>query len=188
MMNVTTLLCVAVLAAPLAVFSYEKAFESTKAGSVEIKTIPERTLIVSEHDDGYFAEKNDLFMNLFRYIKDNDVSMTVPVKAELAPGKMYFYIGNEDLTKDLNDTDHVQVITEPSRTVMSLGVRGGYSEKNFEKARGKLFDELAKSHRWRKTGPAYAIYWNGPYVPAFMKRFEVHVPIEMIPKESKDEA
>jgi hypothetical protein len=27
----------------------------------------------------------------------------------------------------------------------------------------------------------YAVFWNGPYVPPFMKRFEIHVPVERLP-------
>jgi effector-binding domain-containing protein len=187
-MNMTLFICAAAIAAPAAVLSYEQAFESTKAGRIEVKTIPERTLIVAEREDGYFDGNNALFGKLFRYIKDNDVSMTVPVKAEMDPGKMYFYVGTKDLEKDLRDTDFVKVVTEPAHLVMSVGVRGGYSEKNFEEAREKLLDALANSKEWRMTGPAYAIYWNGPYVPAFMKRFEVHVPVEAIPSEKNDNA
>jgi hypothetical protein len=28
------------------------------------------------------------------------------------------------------------------------------------------------------AGEAYAIYWNSPFVPGFLKRYEVHVPVE----------
>lgn len=179
MMNSMIILCVAVLAVPTLGMAYEKAFPATDAGEIEVKTIPERTLIVAQRDQSYFEANNALFGRLFRYIKDNDVSMTVPVKADVNPGKMYFYVGNEDALKDLKDTDAVKVVTEPERVVMSIGVRGKYSESNFEEARELLFDELAGSEQWKKSGEAYAIYWNGPYVPDFMKRFEVHVPVEL---------
>ena len=183
-MNPIIMLCAALVALPAAGLAYEKAFEGTKPRVIEVKTIPERTLIVANRGGSYFEANNSMFGNLFRYIKDNDVSMTVPVKADIEPGRMYFYVGEKDLKKDLRDTDSVKVITEPARVVLSIGVRGGYSENNFEQAREKLFDHLAASEEWKKSGAAYAIFWNGPYVPALMKRFEVHVPVE--PKE-KDE-
>lgn len=177
-MNTLFILCAVAVAVPMAGLGYEKAFVETKAGKIETKTIPERTLLVAQRTESYFEENNALFGSLFRYIKDNDVSMTVPVKAEINPGKMYFYVGSKDVLKELKDTEAVKVVTEPERLVMSIGVRGGYSERNFQEAREKLFNHLAGSDRWKKAGNAYAIFWHAPYVPAFMKRFEVHVPIE----------
>ena len=165
-------------ALPAAASAYEKAFDKTVPGQVEIKTIPERTVIVTGRNEAYFDESNDLFMRLFRYIDDNDVAMTVPVKAEMNPGKMYFYIGEKALGKALKDRGEVRVMVVPAVKVMSIGGRGGYSEKNFEKARKRLFHHLNTSKEWKAGGPAYAVYWNGPYVPGFLKQFEVHIPIE----------
>ncbi|MDF7825634.1 heme-binding protein [Pontiellaceae bacterium B12227] len=176
-MNALWVVAAAALAVPAMSVAYEKAFKSTDAGTIEIKEIPERTLIVARRGESYFEENNALFGQLFRYIKDNDVSMTVPVKADIDPGNMYFYVGSKDLAKDLRDTDSVKVVVEPVRQVLSIGVRGGYSENNFRKAREKLFEQLDASKDWKVTGEAYAIFWNGPYVPSFMKKFEVHVPI-----------
>jgi hypothetical protein len=173
-----TLFLITACALPVVVPAYEKAFEKTAPGDIEVKTIPERTVIVAGNDQSYFSENNDLFMDLFRYIQKNDVAMTVPVKAEIDPGRMYFYIGDKDLGKTLNDTEQVQVRTEPALKVLSIGIRGGYSEKNFEKARLRLLDHLQASEDWKRKGPAYAVYWNGPFVPGFLKQFEVHIPVE----------
>jgi effector-binding domain-containing protein len=181
-MKILCMICAALWLLPTTGIAYEKAFKATKPGKVEVKKIPERTLIVARRGESYFEENNALFGQLFRYIQDNDVSMTVPVKADISPGNMYFYVGTKDLKKDLKNSSSVQVITEPELQVMSMGVRGGYSEKNFEQARTKLFDQLAASKDWKKTGDAYAIFWNGPYVPAFMKKFEVHIPVIPIEK------
>ena len=180
-------LLVAACALPVVVPAYEKAFEKTAPGNIEIKTIPERTVIVTGRSQPYFDENNDLFMNLFRYIKDHDVAMTVPVKAEIDPGKMYFYIGEKDLKKELKDTEDVRVMVEPGLTVLSIGVRGGYSEKNFGRARERLFDRLSASKEWKQAGTAYASYWNGPFVPGFLKQFEVHVPVEPRSKDEQQE-
>jgi effector-binding domain-containing protein len=180
-MNTLIVICVVALAVPAVGLAYEKAFEGTQPGTIEIKEIPERTLIVARHGGSYFDKNNAMFGQLFRYIKNNDVSMTVPVKADINPGNMYFYIGTKDLAKNLKDSESVKVVVEPARKVMSIGVRGGYSEKNFEQARQNLFDQLDVSNDWKICGEAYAIFWNGPYVPAFTKKFEVHVPV--IPAE-----
>jgi DNA gyrase inhibitor GyrI len=176
-MNPLLIVCAAVLVIPTAGLAYEKAFEATQPGEIEIKKIPQRTLIVARRGESYFQENNALFGQLFRYIQDNNVSMTVPVKADINPGRMYFYIGKEDLKKDLKNSGSVEVITEPEVQVISMGVRGGYSEKNYERAREELLDQLSVNNGWRKNGEAYAIFWNGPFVPGFMKKFEVHVPV-----------
>ena len=176
-MNSLLIVCAASLLIPTVGLAYEKAFEATQPGEIEIKNIPQRTLIVAERGESYFEENNALFGQLFRYIQDNDVSMTVPVKADINPGRMYFYIGTEDLKKDLQTRGSVEVITEPEMQVISMGVRGGYSEKNFEQARSELLGQLAANNGWKKDGEAYAIFWNGPFVPGFMKKFEVHVPV-----------
>jgi effector-binding domain-containing protein len=176
-MKSVALFCFAAIAVPAISQAYEKAFAQTDPGKIEIKVIPGRTLIVAEHAGDYFDENNGLFGRLFRYIQDNDVSMTVPVKADIHPGKMYFYVGSKDLAKELKQTDSVKIVIEPEHTVLSIGVRGGYSEKNYTEARDQLFDWLAASKEWKKSGEAYAIYWNSPFVPAFMKKFEVHIPV-----------
>ena len=176
-MNPLLIVCAAVLMIPTAGFAYEKAFDATDPGTIEIKNIPQRTLIVARRPENYFEGNNALFGQLFRYIQDHDVSMTVPVKAEIDPGRMYFYIGTEDLKKDLKNRGAVEVITEPELQVISMGVRGGYTEKNFEQARSELLSQLAANNGWKKDGEAYAIFWNGPFVPGFMKRFEVHIPV-----------
>lgn len=176
-MNPILAVCALSLVIPTVGLAYEKAFEATQPGEIEIKNIPKRTLIVAGRGENYFEENNALFGQLFRYIQDHDVSMTVPVKADINPGRMYFYIGEEDLGKDLKNSGAVEVITEPEVQVISLGVRGGYSEKNFEQAREELLGQLATNRGWKKDGEAYAVFWNGPIVPAFMKKFEVHIPV-----------
>lgn len=184
-MNPLVIMCAAVLVIPAYGLAYEKAFEATDPGTIEIKTIPQRTLIVACRGENYFEANNALFGQLFQYIQDHNVSMTVPVKAEIDPGRMYFYIGTEDLKKALKNSATVEVVTEPELQVISMGVRGGYSAENFEKARTELLDHLAANNGWKRDGEAYAVFWNGPLVPAFMKKFEVHVPV--IPALSNQE-
>jgi len=71
------------------------------------------------------------------------------------------------------------VINVPERHVASRGERGGYSRENFEKARDALLAWMAdQKPAIEAAGEAYGVYWNAPYVPFFMKRFEVHVPVK----------
>lgn len=162
---------------PLALSAYEQAFEQTGVGTAEIKTIPASKLIASESTGHYFKENNGLFMPLFRYISDNDIAMTTPVEAEMMPGKMYFYIGGDAKDRELESTRKVTVLEMPAREVASIGVRGSYSEANFNEAKKQLEKWLAEHPTHKAAGEARGVFWNGPMTLGFLKRFEVHIPV-----------
>ena len=170
-------LCLTLL--PLQIMSaYESAFDKTPVGTIEIKTLPAARLLAAHGEGNYFQENNGLFRPLFRYIQDNDIAMTIPVEAEIEPSIMYFYLGTDYEESELSDTERVQVTELPERTVLSLGVRGSYSEKNFNEAKAELLTWLSEQDDWIATGAARGIYWNGPFSIGFLKRAEVHIPIE----------
>lgn len=158
--------------------AYESAFARTNVGTIEIKTIPAARLLASQSDKSYFESDNGLFRPLFRYIQANDIAMTTPVEAAIAPGTMYFYVGSDYADLELKNTDEVTILELPERTVLSLGVRGGYSAKNFNRAQAQLLTHLSEQNEWLATGPARAIYWNSPFMPGIFKRSEVHIPVE----------
>ena len=62
-----------------------------------------------------------------------------------------------------------------------MGGRGGYSERNFQRTRRALETWLRQAGTHRGAGKPYAVYWNGPYVPSFLKRYEVHIPVDPVP-------
>lgn len=156
----------------------DKAFPRTNAGQTEIKTLPEAHLIASQTDSDYFSNGNQLFRPLFRYISSRDIAMTTPVEAEINPGVMYFYIGEDAIEKAQESTDNVKVHKMPARTVASIGVRGSYSEANFLEAEKKLRAWLKTQEDYEITGHERAIFWNSPFMPGFLKRFEVHIPVK----------
>lgn len=158
--------------------AYENAFPKTDVGTIEVKTLPAAKLLIARSDNHYFDDNNDLFRPLFRYIQTNDIPMTVPVEVEIDPGAMYFYIGSNHKDRKLENTDEVNIIELPERTVLSLGVRGSYNSENFDAAQETLRAYLAEQDEWVQTGPARAIYWNGPFTLGFLKRSEVHIPVE----------
>jgi len=162
----------------------ENAFPKTNVGTVEIKTIPASRLIMSTSERSYFQSNNGLFMPLFRYISANDIAMTTPVEAEMSPGRMYFYLGDDVADQEFTSTDEVELVELPERKVASIGVRGGYSESNFKQANEQLAQWLQQHPEYESAGNARGIFWNGPYVPACLKRFEVHIPVK--PRERAD--
>ena len=158
--------------------AYQKAFEPTAVNTIEIKEISEKYILIAQQDENYFKSNNSLFRNLFRFISEYDIPMTTPVKAEINPGKMGFYISEEDYIKSLDKHSKIKPTREVAYTVISIGKRGKYSENGFQDALTELKRCLKNEIKWEASGSAYAIFWNGPYVPSFMKRFEVHIPIK----------
>ena len=165
---------------PLIGSAYEQAFAKTNAGEFEVKSLPAARLIASHSDSTYFEEGNGLFRPLFRYISSRDIAMTTPVEAEIKPGVMYFYIGKDVNNEKLEATDDVSLHELPERMVASHGVRGAYSERNFQEATTTLRAWLAKNPKYEAIGEPRGIFWNGPFMPGFFKRFEVHIPVRLI--------
>ena len=160
--------------------AYEQAFPKTDVGVREIKTLPAAHLIASQSDKPYFNGDNGLFRPLFRYISANEIAMTTPVEAEIEPGVMYFYIGEDAIDKAQENTDKVTVHKLPERLVASIGARGGYNEANFRDAEKELSIWLETQETYAVVGNARGIFWNGPFTPGVFKRFEVHIPIERL--------
>ncbi len=157
--------------------AYEEAYAKTPNGVIEIKTIPAATLLAAEAPGEYFDSNNDMFRRLFSYIRANEVSMTVPVEAQIEKARMTFYVGSGDIEKNLIEQGTVKVLNLPERTVASIGIRGSYSKKKFETHRDKLIAWLQENTRYQPAGEAYAVYWDAPFIPWFMKHSEVHIPV-----------
>jgi len=157
---------------------YESAYQKTDVGAIEVKTIPAATLLVTKSEQQYFERPGRMFMRLFRYIENNQVSMTVPVEAEMKPGAMKFYVGTKDAKKPLKDVDKVRVVTARKRTVVSIGGMGQYTQANIGKAEKKLLSWLQAHPEHRRAGDPYAVFWDSPFTPGPLRRFEVHAEIE----------
>lgn len=168
------------------------AFPPTAPDVTELKSLPPGLLIRSEARGDYFAQNGALFRPLFRYIQRKDIAMTTPVEAHMGDtSSMYFWVGESERTKAESDlpasnaapgsTDEgVVVMARPARLVVSRGGRGGYSREHFESARAAAEAWLAERPELAAEGEAYAVYWNGPFVPGFLKRYEVHIPVRRV--------
>jgi len=71
----------------------------------------------------------------------------------------------------------VRVETVPGRTVVSIGIRGAYKKSNFDKALAKLESWLKENTQYVQRGDAYGVFWDAPFMPWFLKRSEVHIPV-----------
>ncbi len=154
-----------------------EAFPPTPPGTAELKTLPAGVLLKSAGRGNYFDGADNLFGPLFRYISKHDIAMTTPVEARVNDAAMFFWVGPAERAKVAGNGAGVEVVEIPERRVASHGARGGYSRANFEKARAALVAWLAAQPTVEAVGEPYAVYWNAPYVPSFLKRFEVHIPV-----------
>ncbi len=153
----------------------EQAFEPTKDGKIEVKTIPAATVIRKSGKSGdYFDRDGQLFMPLFRYIQEREIAMTTPVEAEIAEPSMVFYIGSDVDHDLLESSGEVKLEKLPERLVLAVGVGGSYSKEQFQKAKTIADEWLAAQSEYEAIGQPRMIYWHGPMTPWFMKRAELH--------------
>jgi len=172
---------------PLAAMA-SSSFPATKPGVTELKTLPAGLLIRAETKGDYFDKNGDLFRPLFRYIQRKDIAMTTPVEATTGDtSAMYFWIAPAEAAKASPDLapaaalpEGVVLLARPERLVISHGGRGRYTRKHFDEA-------LAVAQAWLATRPDLvadgepaAIYWNSPFMPGFLKRYEIHLPVRPV--------
>ncbi len=131
--------------------------------------------------------ENKMFGSLFKHIKSNQIAMSTPVDltwsdpddSDHAPREtaMAFIYGDPTIGKPGPD-GLVQVVDLPARTMLSFGVRGSYSQKNFVAGIKQLKSWLAMhANEYRVAGPPRYLGYNSPFVPWFMKFGEVQLPI-----------
>lgn len=166
--------------------SAREAFPPTPADKTELKTLPAGLLLKSASGGDYFDRSNNLFGPLFRYISRHEIAMTTPVEARIDDAAMFFWVAPDEQGKLAGNEAGVEVIAVPERRVASHGGRGGYSRANFEAARTALLAWLATQPGVEAAGAPYAVYWNAPYVPSFLKRYEVHIPVRPRPATPPD--
>ena len=166
------------------VMAYESMHEKTPVGEIKILELPARIALEATSDNHYFAENNGLFRKLFGYISKHDLAMTTPVEADINPGKMRFFVGEQDADKPRPDTSAVTARNLDAMTVVAIGIRGSYSEENFTENKTVLLNWLKENPDYEQAGSAYAVYWDGPFIPWFLKRSEIHLPIQSRTKQS----
>lgn len=151
-------------------------YAPTPTNDIEVKRLPASEAYEARTAEDFFERRNDLFRRDFAFLRANELSMTVPVEAEIAPGSMRFFVPE-------GDTPHVPVegveVRElPERTVVSVGLRGRYTRTRYEVGVTRIAAWLREHPAWRRVGEPYAVYWDGPGRPWFLKRSEVHQRIE----------
>lgn len=145
-------------------------------GEVIVKTYPPHRL--ARATAGKDAD-NAMFMKLFNHIKRNDIAMTSPVQMEGTRDSMAFLYATPDLGTPGPDPRDPAVVVEdvPEVTVVSVGLRGGYSTATAEKGVRQVREWLAAHPEWQAAGPPRTLGYNSPFVPGFLKYSEVQIPV-----------
>ena len=70
--------------------------------------------------------------------------------------------------------------TLPALTVVSIGLRGSYTRKNYEEGLLKLNRWRAGQKEWQTNAAPYVVYWNSPFMPWFLRKSEIHIPVTRV--------
>lgn len=143
---------------------------------VMVKTYPAHRLARATAGAG---SDNAMFMKLFNHIKRNDIAMTSPVQMDGRRESMAFLYATPDLGTagpDPRDPE-VVVVDVPETTVVSIGLRGSYSNETAERGIRQLRQWLAAHPEWQATGDPRTLGYNSPFVPSFLKYSEVQIPV-----------
>ncbi len=165
-----------------------------KIGKVEIRHYPR--VIIAKVDNSV----SDSFGLLFRFISgqnrqkekvkmtspvvsqdsSQEIKMTSPVFSEFSSmGYMAFVMPAEftlETTPQPMD-NRVKIEELPARTVAVLRFSGSWSEDHFESKTRELFDELSKAGI-KTRGGVFAMLYNPPFIPSFLRRNEVAIEME----------
>jgi hypothetical protein len=163
-------------------------------GQVIIKDYPAYRMARFAPAAGASVGQDGMFWPLFKHIKRHDIAMTAPVEmsyppvtatrpeggAVEKPVSMAFLYGAPTWGAAGPDAGDPRVVVEdvPAMTVLSVGVRGDYSNKRMSKGLALLSGWLSDNPgRFEVAGPPRYLGYNSPMVPGFMRYGEVQLPV-----------
>lgn len=174
----TAFLCLAVLAGcAFTRAGYESAPFKTvlKEGGFELREYPELP-VVSTEMNGDDAS----FMRLFGYISGGNlekqkVAMTTPVI--MKEGRMAFVLPSKAAARAPSPaSDKVKLERLQAATVAVLRFSGRRSAKSEQESLGRL-KSMLKDRGIQEAGAPFMAYYDPPWMPGFLRRNEVIVPV-----------
>ncbi|MBV6497862.1 MAG: hypothetical protein CJBNEKGG_00075 [Prosthecobacter sp.] len=170
------------LAAVLAACAFTRAgYESApfktvlKEGGFELREYPDLPLVSTEMNGDDAS-----FMRLFGYISGGNlekqkVAMTTPVI--MKQGRMAFVLPSKAAVRaPAPASDKVKLERLQAATVAVLRFSGRRSVKSEQEALGRLRAKL-KDRGIQEAGAPFMAYYDPPWVPGFLRRNEVLVPV-----------
>ncbi len=176
--------------------------EMKKSGNLELRKYP-AYIVAETYVEGDFEKVgNEGFRRLANYIggqnqKRASIAMTAPVSQEAEGEKIAMtapvsqeQIGNlwritfvmpSKYTLDTlprPDDERVTLMEEPSRLMAVIRYSGTWRRKRYDDHEAKLIDWIEREG-WKRVGePVWARY-NPPFMPWFLRRNEILIPVEV---------
>ena len=163
--------------------------EPTPDGEIQVKQYPVYRAATVQVTGGLADAPSQGFSPLFDHISSNDISMTAPVETRYPNATLQANASTEgqaavsflyrslDIVPQAVAQD-VQVEDIPPMMVVSLGMRGGYSYDNYTAGIARLQAWLAEHPEYVVAGPPRRFFYDGPFVPDFLKRNDIQIPVE----------
>jgi len=161
----------------------------TTDGEIEVKQYPAYRAATVQVSGELANAPSQGFSPLYRHISSNDISMTSPVETRYPTATLQADASSEgqaDVSFLYRSLDivpeavaqNVRVEEMPPMTVVSLGVRGGYDYGAYTKGIQRLQAWLTEHPEYVVAGPPRRFFYDGPYVPDFLKRSDIQIPVE----------
>ncbi len=157
----------------------------TPVGRVRVQEYPEYRAATVTDADIKGEGMRPMFMELFGHIKENDIAMTAPVEMTYDRGAdggtsmaTMAFLYRSTALGETGEDGRVRVEDLASMAYASVGVRGGYTTKNYEKGLAILNDWIAASGEWDVVGPPRYLGYNSPFVPRLARYGEVQAPVK----------
>ena len=156
-----------------------------KDGKFEIRDYPKLVLVSASSESGDKRAADERFMKLFRYIggsndKSEKISMTTPVfMFDKGAKKTMSFVMPASVAvagAPKPNSEEVRVESNPSRRYAVFRFTGLRSEKK-EAASLRSLADWMKRRGLKSTGETIYAYYNPPWIPGFLRRNEVLVPI-----------
>lgn len=155
-------------------------------GAFELREYQPYMLAETEVDAGFMSAGNVAFGRLFRYISDKNIAMTAPVEQASTGGtyRVAFVVPRKfdrNTVPQPNDP-RVSIREVPSRVVGAWRYSGRWTEENFRSAERDLRAALTRRQLEPLPGDAAIIArYDAPFIPWFMRRNEVLLPLRSAP-------
>jgi hypothetical protein len=155
--------------------------EPMPAGEIGIKRYPAYRLARAKDGD-----EGRAFNQLFKHIQKNNIEMTAPVEmtfektaaGEMRSLDMAFLYQSTSLGKP-GEEAKINVLDVEPMTTVSVGVRGSTERARIAAAEAQLQTWLkAHATEFEATGPVRVMGYNSPFVPEFLRYFEVELPVK----------
>ncbi|QOV88557.1 heme-binding protein [Humisphaera borealis] len=130
------------------------------------------------------GDQNKPFWTLFKHIEANQIAMTAPVEMtytaanqKVAARDMAF-LYRSTKQGNVGQQGAVEVVDVPAMTVVSVGIRGSYTDERMATAMATLNRWLAdNAATYEPAGDARYLGYNSPFVLPWVRYGEVQIPI-----------